>query len=498
MRRHLFLVILAAVIVSVGVVFVLAERSSPSGTAVQSRTAASSATSIDPGDRGEVVTTGLFRSIAKRENPLVVAITTQSRVKTPDFHRLFGNDDFFRRFFGFPDSPGNQVQQGLGSGFLISPTGEIVTNNHVVAGAEQIRVALFSDVHKTYPAEIVGRDPLTDTALIKLKNAPENLPTAVLGNSDGLEPGDWVMAIGNPFQLGHTVTVGVISYKGRPFATTEGRFQNMLQTDASINPGNSGGPLIDVRGEVIGVNSAILSGGDGGGNIGIGFAVPINTVKDLLPQLRKGSIQRGQLGVQILSAPITEAEAKNLGLPKPEGAIVSRVEHDSPADRAGLRPGDVIVEYNGHPVPDADHLTSMVVNTLPDTRVGITFYRNGQRQTASATIEKLQLEPPEQGSNGGTSASGFGLSFGDITPGTADQLRLPNDIRGAVVENVEPFTPASNAGLKRGDVILEVNRRKVQSASDAARELRAVKSGEPAFLLLWRQGGQQFVELRRE
>jgi serine protease Do len=273
----------------------------------------------------------------------------------------------------------------------------------------------------------------------------------------------------------------------------------MLQTDASINPGNSGGPLIDVRGEVIGVNSAILSGGDGGGNIGIGFAVPIDTVKDLLPQLRKGSIQRGQLGVQILSAPITEAEAKNLGLPNPEGAIVSRVEHDSPADRAGLRPGDVIVEYNDHPVPDADHLTSMVVNTLPDTRVGIRFYRNGQRQTASATIAKLQLDAGEQGSNGGgASAPGFGLSFGDITPGIVDQLRLPNDIRGAVVENVEPFTPASNAGLNRGDVILEVNRHKVQSASDAARELRAVTSGEPAFLLLWRQGGQQFVELRRE
>jgi serine protease Do len=374
-----------------------------------------------------------------------------------------------------------------------------VTNNHVVAGADQIRVALFGDDRKTYPAEIVGRDPLTDSALIRLKNGPGSLLAARLGDSDALEPGDWVMAIGNPFQLGHTVTVGVISYKGRPFATTEGRFQNMLQTDASINPGNSGGPLIDVRGEVIGVNSAILSGEGNGGNIGIGFAIPINTIKELLPQLRKGVVHRGQLGVQILSAPISDDEAKNLGLPKPEGAIVSRVEPDSPADRAGLRAGDVIVEYDGRPVPDADHLTSLVVATPAGSRVPIGFYRDGRRQTSTATVEELNLEDNSQNDRRSDRGSvpGFGLSLGDVTPDVADQLGLPAGTPGAVVENVEPFTPAANGGVKRGDVILEINRHAVRSAGDATRVLGAIKSGQPAFLLLSRQGVQLFIELKK-
>jgi serine protease Do len=504
MRKDLFALLLVIIIAAGAVALVAALRSSSTKEEpAESQSPQPIATTGDlndgaRSDRGDVVTTGLFRSIAKRENPIVVAITTESRMKSPDLTQQFGHDDFFRQFFGFENAPREQVQEALGSGILISSDGEIVTNNHVVAGADKVRVALFSDERHTYSADIVGRDPLTDSALIKLKGAPAKLPTAVLGNSDSLEPGDWVMAIGNPFELGHTVTVGVISYKGRPFATTEGRFQNMLQTDASINPGNSGGPLIDVRGNVIGVNSAILSGEGGGGNIGIGFAIPINTVKDLLPQLRKGSVRRGQLGVQILSSPVTDDEAKNLGLPKAEGAIVSRVEPDSPADHAGLRAGDVIVEYNNKPVQDSSQLTTMVVNTPPDSSVPIAFYRGGQRQTTSAKVEQLELEGTESQSNDRTSAPGFGLSLGDITPDAADQLRLPADVRGALVENVEPFTPASNAGVKRGDVILEVNRHAVRSSSEAVSALRTVKSGEPAFLLLWRQGAQQFVELQRE
>jgi serine protease Do len=346
----------------------------------------SQAASAETSER--VMNTSLFRTIAKRENPVVVFITVQSRTRTPDMTQFFGGDDFFWRFFGGPAQPHEQIQRGLGSGFVITHDGEILTNNHVVAGAQQIRVGLYGDDHKTYPAEVVGRDPLTDSALIKLKSAPTDLPTANLGDSDALEPGDWVMAIGNPFQLGHTVTVGVVSYKGRPFAVSEGRFQNMLQTDASINPGNSGGPLINVQGEVVGINSAILSGEGGGGNIGIGFAVPINTVKALLPQLRQGKVHRSQLGVQIQSRPVTDDEAKELGLPRAEGAIVSMVQHDSAAERAGLQAGDVITEYNGKPVSDADSLTAMVVDTPAGTRVPIVFYRHGSRQTASVTVEE--------------------------------------------------------------------------------------------------------------
>jgi serine protease Do len=449
----------------------------------------------------KVMTTDLFRRIAKAENPVVVAITAQSHVPSGELQQYFGNDDFFSRFFGGRPQLKEQLRHTLGSGFLINTDGEILTNSHVVAEAEEIRVALFNDERTIYPADVIGRDALTDSALIKLKNPPASLPTATLGDSDTLEPGDWVMAIGNPFELGHTVTVGVISYKGRPFATSEGRFQNMLQTDASINPGNSGGPLIDVHGEVVGINTAILSGDDRGGNLGIGFAVPIDTVKTLLPQLRKGSVQRGQLGVQILSMRLTQDDAKRLGLPKAGGAIISRVEPGSPAERAGLHPGDIVVSYNGQDVPDADHLTSMVADTAPGTKVPIVYYRNGKQETSTVTLGALQLEKKSSESSGQQGAdhgSGFGLSLGDLTPDLASQLHVPGGTQGAVVQNVDPFTPASTAGMRRGDVVAEVNRRSIATAADAARELRSLNSGQPADVLFWRNGVQQFVELRRE
>jgi serine protease Do len=257
--------------------------------------------------------------------------------------------------------------------------------------------------------------------------------------------------------------------------------------------------LIDVHGAVIGINSAILAGEGGQGNIGIGFAVPINTVKALLPELRQGRVHRGRLGVQVQTPPITEDEARSLSLPKPEGAIVSMVEHDSPAERGGLRAGDVIVEYNSKAVSDGGQLTAMVVSTPAATSVPVVFYRNGQRQTTTVTVEELTLdEGDRQGQAPGASASGFGVSLGDLTADAARQLRLPAGADGALVEDVEPFTPAAEAGLTRGDVILEVNRQAVHSAADAARLLRQVKSGQVAFLLLSRRGNQVFVELRRE
>lgn len=454
-------------------------------------------TGTDTGDN--VMTTDLFRKIAKAENPVVVAITAQSHVPSNEQHQFFGDEDFFSRFFGGRPQLRDQLRHTLGSGFVINGNGEILTNSHVVAGADEIRVALFNDERTIYPADVIGRDALTDSALIKLKNPPANLPTATLGDSDTLEPGDWVMAIGNPFELGHTVTVGVISFKGRPFATSEGRFQNMLQTDASINPGNSGGPLIDVHGQVVGINTAILSGDDHGGNLGIGFAVPIDTVKTLLPQLRKGSVQRGQLGVQILSMRLTQDDAKRLGLPNAGGAIVSRVEPGSPADRAGLHPGDVVVSYNGKQVPDADHLTSMVADTAPGTKVPIVYYRNGKQENTTVTIGTLELEKQNpDNSRQQSDDQGFGLSLGDLKPDFASQLRLPSGTRGALVENVDPMTPAANVGIRRGDVIVEINRRPITSASDATRQLQSLGASDPAYVLLWRDGVQQFVELRKE
>jgi serine protease Do len=437
--------------------------------------------------------TSLFRTIAKRENPVVVFITVQSRKRVPDLTQFFDGADWRVQ-------PREEIQRGLGSGFLISHDGEILTNNHVVAEAQEIHVGLFNDARRTHAAEVIGRDPLTDSALIRLKDRPRDLPTAVLGDSDALEPGDWVMAIGNPFQLGHTVTVGVVSYKGRPFALTEGRFQNMLQTDASINPGNSGGPLINVQGEVVGINSAMVAGEGGGGNVGIGFAVPINAVKALLPELRKGRVHRSQLGVEIQSQPVTDDEAKQLGLPKAGGAIVTMVQHDSPAEHAGLRAGDVITEYRGTQVTDAENLTAMVIATPAATRVPIVFYRRGSRQTATVTVEELQLEPSGRsaGSEERGSAPGFGLSLGNLTQEIARQLDVPAGTPGALVESVERFTPAFEAGIRRGDVIVEINHRAVQAPADAARELSRVLPGQPVFVLLLREGNRVFVEMRKE
>jgi serine protease Do len=441
--------------------------------------------------------TKLFRNVARQVNPSVVFITTQSRVTAPDLTGFSDGDDFFRRFFGGPMRAPSQIQRALGSGFLISENGEILTNNHVVAGAEQIRVGLYSDDRRTYVASVVGRDPLTDSALIKLQNSPGNLRVAALGDSDALEPGDWVMAIGNPFRLGHTVTVGVVSYKGRPFAVTEGRFQNMLQTDASINPGNSGGPLINANGAVIGINTAIYSGEGAGGNIGIGFAIPINTVKAELTQLRGGKVHRGRLGVQVQSQAITEEEARQLGLPKAEGAIVMMVEPDSPADRAGLKPGDVIVSYNGKPVITADQLTAMVASTPAGTRAPIEVVRDGKPQTLTATIGELDYENDRgRESKGDAGQTGFGLALADIPPEIAREL--PTKAVGAIVIDVQPFMAAAEAGIQPGDVILEINRQPVRSAAEAVSALRKITSGQPAFLLISRHGTQQFVELRRE
>src|SRR5262245_10786771 len=427
----------------------------------------------EPDAGGEILTTTLFRNIAKQQNPVVVAVTSESHLNEQDLKQLFGDDDLFSRFFG--SGPRSEIRRALGSGFLVSPDGEILTNNHVVAGADQIRVGLFSDGHKTYVADVVGRDLLTDCALIKLKDAPSHLPTATLGDSDALDPGDWVMAIGNPFQLGHSVTVGVISFKGRPFAMTEGHSVQMLQTDASINPGNSGGPLIDVHGQVVGINTAIVANDRSGGNVGIGFAVPINAVKQVLPQLRKGSVQRCQLGVQILTAPVTEETAKQLKIPNAAGAIISRVEPGSAAERAGLRPGDVIVSYNGTTIRDAEHLTSLVVDTTPGTNVPIVFYRDGQQQRVSVTIEKLELEKRDASTHAQPSdAPAFGLSLGTLTPEVAAQLQLPAGTQGALIENVQPSTPAANAGLRAGDVILEINRHPVHNGDEAARLFRSL------------------------
>ena len=441
-----------------------------------------------------------FRRIAAAQTPMVVNIRTESRRRTQDLTDFFGGDDMLRRFFGQPDRelPREEFSQGAGTGFVIDSDGFILTNNHVVEGATKIEVGFFGDdATTTYEARLVGRDQLTDSALIQLVDRPDHeLPVAKFGDSEQMQPGDWVMAIGNPFNLAHTVTAGVISAIGRPFPVASGRSQAVLQTDAAINPGNSGGPLLNIRGEVVGINTAIVS--DRASNLGIGFAIPINAVREILPQLQGGKVTRGRIGVSITAVQREAVEA--FGLSDTRGAVVSSVEPDGPAARGGLEPGDVIVEYGDEPVIDTADLQSRVTRTTPGTEIPITVMRNRERTTVSVTIEELDLDTEGQPRTASTEnqSTGFGMTLADMDAQWAQRLRAPSDVTGAVVTDLEPRGAAARAGLQRGDVIVEVNRVPVDSASDAVRELQLVESDDTAFFLVWRNGTEIFIQATRE
>jgi serine protease Do len=321
-----------------------------------------------------------------------------------------------------------------------------------------------------------------------------------------MQQGDWVMAIGNPFNLGHTVTVGVISALDRPFGGTATRQQPMIQTDAAINPGNSGGPLLNIRGEVIGMNTAIYTDAQRAANIGIGFATPINTIRELLPQLRSGKISRGVIGVSISKDLITKEVAKEFGLPNTNGAVIISVSPNTPASKAGLERGDVIVEYNGRPVTDGDVLVTMVVATKPGTTVPITIYRDNQRKTLNITPDELDLEAE---ANGGRSArpdsaerdaptvTDFGMQLEAITPEIARQLELPRGRGGAIVADVDRGSVAANAGIQPNDVIVEVNRQPVANVSQVTRALQNATAGRPVFLVVWRDGQEFFITVTK-
>jgi serine protease Do len=464
-----------------------------------------------------------FRTIAKASAPAVVNIQTEVRQRGRDLTEYFGSggDDLLRRFFGGDDQgnatpPRNRnrggqsrpqqepVLEGAGTGFIIDKTGFILTNNHVVEGAETIRVSFDDELRaETYAAKVVGRDTLTDSALIQLTEMPSRpLAEMRFGDSDQMQPGDWVMAIGNPFRLGHSVSVGVISALGRPFGVP-GREQPMLQTDAAINPGNSGGPLLNVRGEVVGMNTAIYTD-QRSANIGIGFATPVNAIRDLLPQLRNGKVVRGVIGVTVSKDRLTAETAKAFGLPNTSGALIATVNPNGPADKAGLEPGDVVVEFNGKPVKDSDSLVGMVVNTKPGSSVPMQIYRNNQRKTLNVTIDELDLDAeqtrgarrnnntPDQTQPQPT-ATGLGMTLDSITPDAARRLDLPAGTGGAIVTDVDRNSPADKAGVVPGDVILEVNRHKVANTSQVTRELQSAQNGQPVFLLIWRDGSNVFV-----
>ena len=448
-----------------------------------------------------------FRTIAKNVTPTVVNIRTTAKRRTQDLSEFFGGQDNpLERFFGMPQPRGRQpreeVTQAAGTGFVISKDGYILTNNHVVEGATKIEIAFFGDEDgEVFEAKIVGRDQLTDSALIKLTQLPKApLQEARLGDSSQMAPGDWVMAIGNPFGLAHTISVGVVSAIGRPMAMAEGRYEDVIQTDAAINPGNSGGPLLNLRGEVIGVNTAIYTNGQAGTNIGIGFAVPIKAVRDILPQLETGKVVRGRIAVQVRDVP-RDALAE-FGLKERKGALVSIVTPNGPSAKAGLEPGDVILEFNGKPVTGRNALVQMVMATKPGTTVPLKILRDKAEKSLSVTVEELNLETesggPSEESQEEQTGSGFGITLGPLGSEMARRLRVPSGTRGVLVTEVDPASTAAREGMRPGDVILKVNGQTVETVRDASQALQAIKQGGAARMLLWKGGQETFVVVTKE
>jgi serine protease Do len=511
-KTTLFYVVLIAM-ASLVVGMVIASRLDLSPTS-SAQTLAVPATNSAPLSGPVDATT--FRNIAKAQSPMVVSIRTESRQRTQDLSEFFGGDDLLERFFGqVPNAPRQaprrqqpreRTTQAAGSGFIISRDGYILTNNHVVEGATKIEVQFFDDDYDYYEAKVIGRDPLTDSALLQLVEKPTRpLVEAKFGDSSQMEPGDWVMAIGNPFGLAHTVSVGVVSATRQgSFPVAQQRFADVLQTDAAINPGNSGGPLLNIRGEVIGVNTAIYSSGSmmggGAGNIGIGFAIPINTVRDVLPGLRSGKITRGRIGVQV--RPILQEDVEALGLKDRRGALVAAVTDDGPADTAGMRAGDVILEFNGKPVTRSNDLPQQVSVTAPGTTVPVKVVRDGKERTLSVKVDELDLDTEtarqaDAGGAGGDTDGGFGITLHNVTPEIARQFEVPANTRGAVVTEIDPESPAARV-LQAGDVILQVNRQPVTNANEASAALRAVPAGRAVGMLILRRGQEQFVTVRKQ
>jgi serine protease Do len=430
-----------------------------------------------------------FAAIAKRTTPVVVNIgTTPQRVQRGGSGDPI--DDFFNRFFG-ESIPRENKQRSLGSGILISKEGEILTNYHVVRNADAITVKLADQTE--YDARLIGKDDRTDLALIKIRKPGGNLPVARLGSSSQLDVGDWVMAIGNPFGLEHTVTAGIVSAKGRVIGA--GPYDNFIQTDASINPGNSGGPLINGLGEVVGVNSAIFS--QTGGNVGIGFAIPIDMAKKVVEQLRKnGRVVRGWLGIR--AQDVSPQTAASLGITRSGGelAAVTEVTDNSPAAEAGIRPGDVIAELNGKPLPKSHDLPSVIADIMPGHKATLRLLRGKLERIVAVKIGELPEEaegapPPE------LKDPDIGLRVQRITPEASRRLGL-SSTKGVLVVEVQSGSPADQVGLEPADVIREINQRPVNNVKDFERAIRSGRRGDRILLLVQRGDNAVFFAVKRK
>ncbi|UOD34215.1 DegQ family serine endoprotease [Deferribacteraceae bacterium V6Fe1] len=428
-----------------------------------------------------------FSDVVKKTKNSVVNISTTKIIKRKPIPDFF-NDDLFKRFFGdqfdnfHNNAPQEYKSKSLGSGFVIdAKEGYIVTNNHVIEGADEILIK-FTD-NNEIPAQVVGRDPLTDLALLKIDPKKEELYEIELGNSDKIEVGDWVVAIGNPFGLSWTVTAGIISAKGRELG--EGPYDNFMQTDASINPGNSGGPLVNLDGEVIGINTAIIPSGQG-----LGFAIPVNMLKDLLPKLKKGEVKRGWLGVVLQE--MDEKLAKTFGLDKPEGALVSDVIKGDPADKAGLRAGDIILEINGNKLENQKELINIIGSKSPGDTVVLKVLRDGKK-----TDIKVKL-----GERKGTVKVGKSkiredvpVSVEDLTENEMKQLNINFGVK---VIDVDATSNAYEAGLRKGDIIVWINRKEVKSSEDFYKIYDSIKKDEVVGLKVISRNGSRFLAFNKD
>lgn len=429
-----------------------------------------------------------FAELAQKLSPSVVNIKVTKMAKTGDFTapQQFEGPyrEFFERFFQqMPRTPKSFRQQGSGSGVIVSQDGYIVTNQHVIEGADEVTVTLANK--NELKAEVVGRDPKTDLAVLKVETQ-DKLPMATFGDSQAIRVGDWVMAIGNPFGLTHTVTTGIVSAKGRVIGA--GPYDDFIQTDAAINPGNSGGPLFDMQGQVIGINTAINPAGQG-----IGFAIPAHVAIPLIPQLiAKGEVTRGYLGVSIQA--ITPDLSQALNLDGTKGALVAEVRPGTAAAEAGVKRGDVIVAYNGKGIDDVHDLPAMVANTPVGDKATVTVWRNGQSQEIELTIGKLPTEVAEAGEPSQAEQGKWGVRLQDLTPEMTEQHDLDTD-KGVVITEVQPNSPAAEAGLREGDVILEVNRQPVTTVK-AVKDVLSQADAKDSLLLLVKRGeGSLFVAM---
>ena len=429
-----------------------------------------------------------YAPVVKKASASVVYVYSTKKVHAQDMSQMF-DDPMFRRFFGNPGQfggrPHEELAHSLGSGIIVSSDGYIITNNHVIDGADDVQIK-FGKPEKEYKATVVGRDADADVAVLKIDAA--GLPAATLGDSDQLQVGDTVLAIGDPFGVGLTVTHGIVSALGRNDLKIEA-FEDFIQTDAPINPGNSGGALLDAGGRVVGINTAILS--HSGGSNGVGFAIPINLVRSIAEQLiSHGKVERGYLGVSLQE--ITPELATQFGTT--QGALVSDVQGDTPAAKAGLKNGDIIVTFNGKPIEDVRQFRLTVSQLPPGTEVTLDYLRDGKTLSVSLKLGSRPASGQMAGEHGGDNKEGVlnGVTVADITPDVREQLHLPDNLQGAVITDVDADSASARAGLNRGDVILDLDRKPVHNADEAVKLSDEIK-GPKVLVRLWRNGFSQYV-----